>query len=189
MAIKIDVDDREIQAKLKKLELDGGDLVGPMNVIGRKITTRVKLGFRSSVSPWGQAWAPLKRRSGQPLRDTGRLMASITYRTGKDGDSSFVDVGTNVRYAPIHQFGGTIKIAARSQHVYRQLLKTGAFKRGFVKKSRSNFAQGVTIGAHEIVIPARPFLPLTDNELSLPDSWEGDVMTSLRAHLRRKVQE
>ena len=37
------------------------------------------------------------------MRDTNRLMNSITYNAG----SNEVEVGTNVEYAAIHQEGGT----------------------------------------------------------------------------------
>jgi phage virion morphogenesis protein len=48
-------------------------------------------------------WAPLKLRDGQPLRDTGRLMNSISAQPVGD---RVVMVGTNVVYAAIHNFGG-----------------------------------------------------------------------------------
>ncbi len=53
--------------------------------------------------------APLTRRfkkGSGTLRDTGRLLSSITYRLR--GDDA-VEVGTSLRYARIHQEGGTIR--------------------------------------------------------------------------------
>jgi phage gpG-like protein len=61
----------------------------------------VQLGFRKGVDPYGKPWAPLKRRNGKPLRDTGRLANSFTARPTAEG---FV-VGTNTDYAPHHQWG------------------------------------------------------------------------------------
>lgn len=46
-------------------------------------------------------WKPLNYRIGQPLRDTNRLMNSITSKVR--GDKAYV--GTNVKYAPTHNFG------------------------------------------------------------------------------------
>lgn len=48
--------------------------------------------------------------SGQVLRTrTGTLRRSITYRVERVGDSGAAGVvGTNVRYARIHEYGGTI---------------------------------------------------------------------------------
>lgn len=43
---------------------------------------------------------------------TGRLRGSITWRPGADALSPFVDIGTNVTYAPFLE-GGTSRMAAR----------------------------------------------------------------------------
>lgn len=43
---------------------------------------------------------------------TGRLRGSITWRPGEDGVSPYVDVGSNVLYAPYLELG-TSKMAAR----------------------------------------------------------------------------
>ncbi|MBN8474410.1 phage virion morphogenesis protein [Sulfuritalea sp.] len=69
--------------------------------VGNALAENVRACFVASASPYGVAWLPLKRRIGQPLRDTGRLMNSITHRV--TGDS--VEVGTNVGYAGFHQYG------------------------------------------------------------------------------------
>lgn len=37
--------------------------------------------------------------------DTGRLRASITHIPGRDGSGYYVDVGSNVEYAPFIEFG------------------------------------------------------------------------------------
>lgn len=45
-------------------------------------------------------------RPGQPPAvDTGRLRSSYTWRTGEDAEGFFVEVGTNVKYAPFLEFG------------------------------------------------------------------------------------
>lgn len=44
--------------------------------------------------------------------DTGRLRASITHRLGRDSEGLFVDVGTDVEYAPYVELG-TSRMAAR----------------------------------------------------------------------------
>ena len=43
-------------------------------------------------------------RPGPNVR-TGRLRGSITWRAGADGRSPYVDVGTNVHYAPYVELG------------------------------------------------------------------------------------
>ena len=77
--------------------------------IMRKVATamqnKVKYRFHKGVDPEGNAWNPLKGRDGKPLRDTGRLLNSLT--TSSDDNTS--KVGTNTKYARIHNDGGVIK--------------------------------------------------------------------------------
>ncbi|MFL3315163.1 phage virion morphogenesis protein, partial [Enterobacter asburiae] len=83
---------------------------------------------------WSPAYAR-QRRGGKILQKSGRLAASITqYSTNDDAT-----VGTNVKYARIHQEGGEISIPARSQKAYYRQNKDGSVGNRFVKKSRSNF--------------------------------------------------
>ena len=63
---------------------------------------RINRGIELPNAPLTRAW---KKGSNTPLRDTGRLMSSITYKAGKD----LVIWGSNLLYAGIHQLGGTIK--------------------------------------------------------------------------------
>ena len=45
--------------------------------------------------------------------DTGRLRSSITSELGKDADSVYAQVGTDVEYAPYVEYG-TMRMVARS---------------------------------------------------------------------------
>lgn len=56
--------------------------------------------------------APPGPPGGKPGVRTGRLRASITWRPGEDDASPYVDVGTNVEYAPYVELG-TRRMAAR----------------------------------------------------------------------------
>jgi phage virion morphogenesis protein len=69
--------------------------------IGRAIHTNTLMNFKRGVEPDGTPWLPITHRSGQPLRDTGRLQRSITWESDKDT----AVVGTNVVYARAHNFG------------------------------------------------------------------------------------
>ena len=74
-------------------------------------------------------------------------------------------VGSNREYAAIHQFGGTIKHAARTATLhFRQNQRTGQVGNRFVRRSRSNFAQTANIGAYETQMIARPFLGISDED-------------------------
>jgi phage virion morphogenesis protein len=97
---------------LNELNKCAQDLQPAMEAIGGILETEVALGFRASRDPWGEAWAPLKsrtiarrrRRSAQPLVDTGLLRSSVTTHATK----RYLDVmiGRSDRPAGIHQFGG-----------------------------------------------------------------------------------
>jgi phage gpG-like protein len=102
----------------------------------------VEQGFEAGRAPSGAPWAPV-RRGGQPLRDTGRLLASLTPKVSSGG---FV-IETAVAYADVHQRGATISSKKKGRSL-------GTPKAGWF---------GV-----RVTIPARPFLP----EDSLPGPWE-----------------
>jgi len=65
-------------------------------------------GLRGAGSVRHQASAPGK----PPAVDTGRLRASYTWRIGRDARGPYVEIGTDVLYAPFLEFG-TRKMAAR----------------------------------------------------------------------------
>lgn len=54
-------------------------------------------------NPWKQSWRA-RLQNGQTLRDTGRLMNSMTYNVVGDG----VEWGTNVEYAATMHYGAMI---------------------------------------------------------------------------------
>ena len=90
----IDYDDSQVQAMLTRLERD-------MPEINRRI-----LGVLSEevISIAQKEYL----RGGHPLnRRTGKLAQSMTYKV--DSSGRHADVGTNLVYAAIHEFGGTIK--------------------------------------------------------------------------------
>ena len=100
--------------------------------------------------------------SGQVLNvRTGRLRRSINLKM-EDGEAGvYASVGTNVVYARIHEYGGTVHMKARQVTLNRQLnMKTGEFKKGgrFVKAGRANYATDHDVGEHDIVMPERSFL-------------------------------
>ena len=87
-----------------------------MDPIGQLLETSVIRRFELERGPDGRPWKPSRRprrrrrgkrgpwytvAGGQTLTLSGRLRGSITHAAGSD----HVDVGTNVVYAAIHQFG------------------------------------------------------------------------------------
>ena len=116
-----------------------------MKVLSQEAVALSQECFANSKAPDGSAWAPLRVRNGQPLLDTGRLRNSINGRG--QGADSFI-VGTNVKYAALQNFGGTI------------VPKTA--KRLFF------MAGGHLVSKKSVTVPARPFFPSTQ----LPKAWE-----------------
>lgn len=99
----------------------------------------------------GPDWAPLSsltllnRRggAGKPLQDTGALMNSI-YAGDPAGDS--VDVSTDLIYAALQNFGGTV--TPKSAPALRVPAGPGAF-----------------LSLQSVTIPARPFMDLNDEDV------------------------
>ena len=166
----IEVLDQKVQKKLNDLMAASGNVTPAMQVVGRKVKTKVQLGFRSGTDPWGNPWKKLSplSRSGQPLKNTGHLLASITAQV-VDGDS--VEIGTNlqskgVKFPAVHQFGAVI--TPKTAKYLRWMSPVGPI---FAKK---------------VTIPARPFLPLnTSGSTELPPQWAADVLTALYNHFEK----
>lgn len=108
--------------------------------------------------------------AGQPLRDTGRLERSITQRADGNG----VTIGTNLRQARIHQFGGVIKAKPGKRLVFPG-------------------PDGELIFAKRVTIPARPYLPLKRNGaetvVALPPAWSAIATSALKRYLSNAAEK
>ncbi len=112
--------------------------------MGEYMLKEVRMRFKHGEGPDGAKWPKSYRakiQGGQTLRDTKRLQNSITYRAKRRG----VEIGTNVKYAAVHQEGDTIK-AKRKKYLR---FKVG--DRWYQKK--------------EVTVPARPFLGINDENI------------------------
>lgn len=68
------------------------DLANPMREIGRKLETSVWQNYNQQRQPDGVPWIPSKRAiqdGGKTLINTGRMLASLSFVSGRD----FVEVG------------------------------------------------------------------------------------------------
>jgi phage virion morphogenesis protein len=111
--------------------------------IGASLVVSTQRRFELGKGPDGSPWPPSYRalaQGGKTLLDTARLFQSLTHVASDSG----VEVGTNVLYAGVHQFGATI--AAKSAPYLH--FKAGG--RWAKKKS--------------VTIPARPFLGVDDED-------------------------
>ena len=100
-------------------------------------------------------WKPLKVRDGQPLRDTNRLMNSITATVS----GSTARVGTNVVYAPVHNFG------ARKGSFGEFVVSVAAHDRT-AKSGRTYTVRAHTrkVSLPRGDIPARPFMLVQEED-------------------------
>lgn len=140
MQISVTIEDRQVRAELGRLAGRLKNLTPAMRGIGEIVRRSVEQNFAAGGRPekWEKSHR-VKEKGGQTLSDTGRLRRSFTVR----GYPDRAEVGTNVKYAAIHQFGGVI--SARNRPYLR-------FKVG---------DQWVT--KRSVTIPARPFL-MVQNE-------------------------
>jgi len=110
----------------------GKNMKDPLERAGLFLLRSTDKRFRDEVSFTGKSWEPLseitekRRRKGKKgnkygnsiLRDTGRLFQSVTPAKNDNHvyrlDNSKVEIGTNVIYANVHQFGNPkLNIPAR----------------------------------------------------------------------------
>lgn len=172
--IEIRVQSDTISGLLASLQSKLKDLSPVMRQIAGIMHGAVEDNFAAQGRP---AWKPSARalkQGGKTLQDTGRLAKSIT----RSHDKTRAMVGTNVIYAAIHQFGGTIEHKARTM--------TLAFKNkgGFMSRAaagRQKTAVRVAFAhyaARTTQMPARPFLSMTDADM-------GKVQNKIMEYLTR----
>lgn len=166
--ITIQVDDQAVQRALQRLRERVGNLQPVLKDVGEDIVQRTKARFGTSTGPDGQRWRPKKKADGRPtlIGETGNLSRQIVWRVS--GNALLVQA--TMKYAAIHQFGGTIQrqggdVAVRHRTNARgELLRTEGFGgKGliFAKKSHKRAQERVfKVQDYLIKMPARPFLPV-----------------------------
>jgi phage virion morphogenesis protein len=163
-----------------ELLMRAGNLKPVMDEIGSMLETSVQQRFDWGVGPDGDDWKLSQRAAeedGVILVDSGRLRQSITRVAG----ATSVEIGTNLVYAGIHQFGGAIEKHAASMPVYRKQADVKAGVSKFVKRSKSDFMTYHEVGAHEVHIPARPYLGINkDDEREIAHIVEHYLTRGLR---------
>lgn len=142
MAAAVRVTSEGLEAAIAALAAAGAfaeDMTPATDQIGAAMVTSTQMRFEQQAGPGGSPWPPSLRarlEGGITLTDSGRLAQSITHQA----DAAGVEWGTDVLYAGIHQFGGTIVPKS-----------AGALHFKLPGKLGWRFAGSVTI-------PARPFL-------------------------------
>ncbi|EOD9051290.1 phage virion morphogenesis protein [Klebsiella quasipneumoniae] len=159
------------QDALSKLWDARADMMRPeplLRSMGERLLEFHQQRFKEQKSPAGVPWKELssryriRKRKNQDkvLTRDGYLRNTLRWQVNADE----LLFGTDRVYGAIHQFGGTIEIAARSQQAYYRQKKDGEIDNQFVRKNKSNFAQWHTIPAYKIKIEARPWLGVSKSE-------------------------
>jgi phage virion morphogenesis protein len=165
--IQIRVNDEEVLSGLAAVDRVADDPSAIMAEIAAFMVTATQRHIEQERGPDGP-WPRLSprtanrrignRRRGHDniLRVSGRLYQSITEDSGRD----YAAAGTNLVYGPAHQLGATIQMPGREQDIH---LSTGRGRRRFVKRRlKRKETRRVTVGAHTITIPPRPYLYLNE---------------------------
>ena len=87
-----------------------------LHEVGNLAKNEAELSFEKETSPFGDKWTPLSKQTlkhkkgSKILTESSMLQRSINSRTKlqqtKTSTQGSVSIGTNLEYAPIHQFGG-----------------------------------------------------------------------------------
>ena len=147
ISLKLNLDDAEVKRNIGEII---GRLEKPKQALkecGLVLLRSIGKNFKTGGRP--MRWKTSKRAAatggGKTLVDTSRLKNSITMKA----DNTSLTVGTNVKYAAIHQLGGTIP-------AHTILPKRAKALRWFNGSGNVRFAKKVEIPT--ITMPKRPFL-------------------------------
>ena len=139
---------------LKRL---GGETEVCMRRIAQTLTASAKERFVDETDPEGNKWKKGVKNGGQTLTLSGLLRRSIT----NTSDDKTAVIGTNRIYAGIHQFGGVIT-AKKSKYLRFKI-------------------NGREVFAKSVVIPARPFLGVSETD---KDAVKDELNTLLTEALK-----
>lgn len=108
-----------------------------------------------------------------------RVKSAQEVRVGFLEGATYPD-GTPVpMVAAVQEFGGSMNIPARTQDLHFKMSKSGEVGNRFVKADKSGFVQTVTIPAHTVTVPARPYFRTMLSEKA--PQWGAQVGKALKA--------
>lgn len=159
VSMEVTIDDSEIRQLMEQLSDRITDLSKPMKLAGERMKWSIDENFDVGGRP--VPWIPSKRAmrdAGQTLVDSRRLQKSTTYHYSSAG---YLEIGTNVKYAAIHQYGfaGSVNVKSHSRKV----------KSRDVKEKKKIIAKGIGfVSSHtrRMNMPARPFLVVQDEDVT-----------------------
>lgn len=145
----VHVENKQVIEALRRARSADANMRGIYKAIGEyMIKSTLERFERGGPAPDGKPWAPLKpstlarKKTTQILVESRHLRDSIRYRA----DNTKVEIGTKVKYAAIHQFGGRT-----SPTIIKPRRKKALWWPGAPHPVKSVRHPGVAI-------PARPYL-------------------------------
>lgn len=160
--IDIRIDNAAALAALTRLEQAAANRAPLMRAIAGVMADAVEENFAQEGRPKWQGLKPPGRPGGKILQKSGQLAASVV----SDSDNDSAVVGSNKKYAAIHQFGGK----TRAHEIRPRNKKALAFGGRVLSKVNHPGSD----------IPARPFLMLTPGD-------ESEIEQTALDYLRRVV--
>ena len=188
--VNVEVDTTKLIDALKRLKDKTDDLKPMLNDLGEGLLLWHMLRNTREITPDGIKWQQLapstiakkKRNKDKILVERGLLLSFLDYYV--EGNDTLI-FGPIMKYGAIHQFGGTIHHNARSQRAYFKVDKETGRSR-FARKDKANFEQRITIGAHDTVIPARPYIGIARDGLN---GDVDDVLDVIKRHLKLAIEK
>lgn len=155
--IKAKIDDKNCKILLKGIEDNGKNLSRAMKTIAVELEESVRENFEvggryskaGSIIGGPKKWP--KSQYGGSLIRTGNLRDSITSKN----DKTSAQVGTNIAYAKIHNFGATVAGQTIIPREKRAL--------AFIWNGMRRIYAKVTTKTHDI--PARPFMVVQPEDI------------------------
>ncbi len=190
--IEIKLDDAALRARLNGLMSALANTQPMMASIASELAAQTEMAFTDEGPGWPQLKpSTVKRRgSAHPILQVSNALArSVTMQSGAD----YAQVGSNLSYAAIHQFGGTIKRKGKAGSVRLRTDAKGNLLRQsghsnlarFAKSTHKRYIERNYQGKdYSIEIPARPFLPITADGQLKPTALDA-VMGVLQQFLTK----
>ncbi len=168
------IEDTALRAMLERQAqpATGKDSLAPR--LGQYLQNSTRARFKTETKPDGTPWKELKQSTIRRKKSHADKILTLRgnlrdYIRWQPLDDNGVEVGTNTEYAAIHQFGGEIQQPGRQATVrYRSVAGRVLFAG---RKHKRATERMVSIPAHTVNIPARPFLGI---------SAEDDVQIKVR---------
>jgi phage virion morphogenesis protein len=155
---QVEIDDTQVLTALAKLQAKAADLTPAMRAIGAGLRDNIRLGFRDGRDPWGTAWAPLSAVTRALRRGNGATALPL------------LDTGLLL---------GSINFNATKDSV--EVGSADNAGKALMQQFGGTTAPNSMIPGKRI--PARPYLPIRNQQADLPAEWREEVVGLLRRHI------